>query len=86
MPTAHNPRITLELTAGADPIRGSIEHPDGRRQPFWGWLELMEQLTRVAADEPRRRSRPKRANTGTPPRPDTTANRPQPHPPTREEP
>lgn len=52
MPTANNSRITLELEAGADPIRGSIEHPDGSSQPFWGWLELMEELRRVAADEP----------------------------------
>jgi hypothetical protein len=51
MPTA-NPRITLELEAGADPIRGCIEHPDGIRQPFWGWLELMEELRQIAAERP----------------------------------
>jgi hypothetical protein len=49
MTAANNPRITLELETGADPIRGSIEHADGSRQPFWGWLELSEQLRRVAA-------------------------------------
>jgi hypothetical protein len=44
-----NPRVTLELEPGADPIRGSIEHADGRRQPFWGWLELSAELRRVTA-------------------------------------
>jgi hypothetical protein len=47
-------RITLELEAGADPIRGLIEHPDGTREPFWGWLELMDELRRVAAEKPTR--------------------------------
>jgi len=50
MSTASNPRITLELEPGADPIRGSIEHPDGSRQPFWGWLELSAELRRLAAE------------------------------------
>ena len=45
-----NPRITVELE-GADPIRGSIEQADGRREPFWGWLELIDVLRRVAADD-----------------------------------
>jgi hypothetical protein len=49
MSTEGNPRITLELEPGADPIRGSIEHADGSRQPFWGWLELSAELRRVAA-------------------------------------
>jgi hypothetical protein len=49
MSTASNPRITLELEPGADPIRGTIEHPDGSRQPFWGWLELSAELRRLAA-------------------------------------
>jgi hypothetical protein len=49
-----NPRITLELEAGADPIRGTIDHGDGSRLQFWGWLELMEELRRVAAGEPTR--------------------------------
>jgi hypothetical protein len=52
MPTANSARITLELELGADPIRGLIEHPDGSRQPFWGWLELMDELRRAATDEP----------------------------------
>jgi hypothetical protein len=46
--TAINPRITLELVAGGDPIQGSIEHADGSSQPFWGWLELLETLQRLA--------------------------------------
>ena len=49
MTAANNARITLELETGADPIRGSIEHPDGSHQPFWGWLELSAELRRVAA-------------------------------------
>ena len=49
MTAANNPRITLELETGADPIRGSIEHEDGSRQPFWGWLELSAELRRVTA-------------------------------------
>ena len=52
MPIAKTSRITLELEAGTDPIRGHIEHPDGSCQPFWGWLELIEELRRAAADEP----------------------------------
>ena len=85
MSTANNPRITLELEAGADPIRGSIEHADGRRQPFWGWLELSEQLRRVAADNPGRPSLPNPASTGQAPEPDAQAKRPQPHTTTEEE-
>ena len=52
MSTATNPRITLELVAGGDPIQGSIEHADGSRQPFWGWLELLETLQRLANTTP----------------------------------
>jgi hypothetical protein len=50
MSTASNARIALELEAGSDPIRGLIEHADGSRQSFWGWLELSEELRRVAAE------------------------------------
>lgn len=56
MSTANNPRVTLVLESGVDPIRGSIEHADGSSQPFWGWLELSEQLRRVAFDEQERPS------------------------------
>ena len=79
MSTANNSRITLELEAGADPIRGSIEHADGTRQRFWGWLELIEELRRVAADEPERPSQPTPANTGQAPEPEARARRRQPH-------
>lgn len=41
----------VELETGADPIQGSIDHSDGRSQPFWGWLELIDALRRAAADE-----------------------------------
>jgi quercetin dioxygenase-like cupin family protein len=64
MSTANNSRIALELESGADPIRGLIEHADGSRQPFWGWLELIEELRRIAADEAERPSPPTPANTG----------------------
>ena len=56
MSTATNSRITLVLEAGADPIRGTVEHADGSREPFWGWLELSEKLRRVAFDERERPS------------------------------
>jgi hypothetical protein len=52
MSTASNPRITLELVAGGDPIQGVVEHPDGTRQRFWGWLELIEALNRLAGTMP----------------------------------
>ena len=84
MPIAKSSRITLELEAGADPIRGSIERPDGSSEPFWGWLELMEELRRVAAGEPKRPPRPNPANTGSPFEPDARAKRRQLHT-TREE-
>ena len=58
MTAANNPRITLELETGADPIRGSIEHADGRRQPFWGWLELSAELRRITAEPEARTERP----------------------------
>jgi hypothetical protein len=50
MSTARNARITLELEPGADPIRGSIEHPDGSHQTFWGWLELSAELRRISTE------------------------------------
>jgi len=52
MAPASKPRITVEFQLNTDPIRGSTEDADGRRQPFWGWLELIEALRRVAAKEP----------------------------------
>jgi hypothetical protein len=59
MTSTSNPRITLELETGVDPIRGSIVQPDGSRQPFWGWLELSEELRRVAAGSDAQGKRPK---------------------------
>ena len=52
MTRSQHRRITVALQPGADPIRGVIERPDGRRLRFWGWLELMEELRRVAAAAP----------------------------------
>jgi hypothetical protein len=65
MSTATNPRIALELVAGGDPIQGSIEHADGSRQTFWGWLELIETLQRLANTKP---GPDVRARRGQPPR------------------
>jgi hypothetical protein len=63
MASRSNPRIAVELDAGADPIRGEIEYADGRRRPFWGWLELSAELRRLAAgeseDATRQQHRPK---------------------------
>jgi hypothetical protein len=50
--TTTHPRVVIELTAGADPIRGSLEHADGSRRPFWGWLELIDELRRIASLDP----------------------------------
>jgi len=54
-------RVNLDLDADPDVIHGVLEHGDGRRERFWGWLELMAALDRVTsasqeqqADEPRR--------------------------------
>lgn len=63
MRTNDNPRITLELEPGKDPIRGSIEHADGHRQPFWGWLELSAELRRVTARPDAHAERPQSATT-----------------------
>jgi hypothetical protein len=79
MSSATNPRITLELEAGADPIRGSIELADGTRQSFWGWLELIDELGRVAADQPKPPTQPGRAHTQQSPQPDAGAKQPRPH-------
>jgi hypothetical protein len=54
MSTSTISRVTLEIEAGGDPIRGVLEHPDGNHEPFWGWLELMDALRRVAAGKPTR--------------------------------
>jgi hypothetical protein len=85
MSTAKHPRITLELETGADPIRGLIEHPDGSREPFWGWLELIEQLRRAAA-EPPPPLEPTTARTGSGPERDAQAKRQRPHTTTQEQP
>ena len=53
MSSPDNLQITLELEAGADPIRGTIGHGDGSRRRFWGWLELMDELRHIAAGDPK---------------------------------
>ena len=70
MTSTSKPRITLELEAGGDPIRGSIEHADGSRKSFWGWLELSAELRRVAADDPGHPARLDAAEAGPAPEPD----------------
>lgn len=86
MSNADNPRVTLELEAGADPIRGSIEHADGTHQSFWGWLELIDELGRVAADKPMQPAQPGRATTGQSPRPIAGGKRGRPPTTTEEQP
>jgi hypothetical protein len=86
MSTAGNARITLELEAGADPIRGWIEHADGSREPFWGWLELSDELRHVAAERPELPSQPTPAKTAPAHEPDAHAKQRQPHTTTKEQP
>ena len=86
MSSAHNPRVTLELEAGADPIRGSIEHADGTCQSFWGWLELIDELGRVAAADREQLTQPRQARTGRSPDADARAKRRRPHTTTEEQP
>jgi hypothetical protein len=43
------PRVTLELDTDREAIRGTLEHDNGQREQFWGWLELMAALPRVTA-------------------------------------
>lgn len=86
MATVEHSRITLELEVGKDPIRGSIEHTDGRRQPFWGWLELIDEVRRAAAMEPERSSPTTQASPEPAPKPDAQPKRHQPHTTTQEQP
>lgn len=69
MANGANPRITVELEAGADPIRGSIDHGDGHPVSFWGWLELIEELGRAAAAGAAEPTLPNPANTDQEPTP-----------------
>jgi hypothetical protein len=39
-------RVVLELADDPDAMHGTVEHADGRREPFWGWLDLMSALER----------------------------------------
>lgn len=48
MATPVPPQLTVELEPGADPIRGRIRRVDGTEQPFWGWLELIDEVSRLA--------------------------------------
>jgi hypothetical protein len=85
MTTEKSSRFTVELETGADPIRGSIEHLDGSRQPFWGWLELIEALQRAAGDQSESTHvQPRR--TGQSSTPDASAARRKPQTPGKENP
>lgn len=76
MASPDNRHITLKLEAGADPIRGTIAREDGSSRRFWGWLELMEELRRIAAggDPTRPPSPPRPADVERTPEPDTVHN------------
>jgi hypothetical protein len=39
--------LTLTVSPGLDPIRGSARLADGACQSFWGWLELTEIIQRA---------------------------------------
>jgi hypothetical protein len=57
MSTDTGSRISIEF-AGSDPIRGSLETSNGKVRPFWGWLELIEALSRVSTNAPKSSSSP----------------------------
>jgi hypothetical protein len=48
-------QFTLELACDPQMVHGILEHENGTREPFWGWLELMAALERAAAVPPQRR-------------------------------
>jgi hypothetical protein len=37
-------RVILTLDDDPDAIHGTLEHADGTRERFWGWLDLMSAL------------------------------------------
>ena len=39
-------RVILELDRDPEAIHGTVEHADGTRESFWGWLELMSAIDR----------------------------------------
>jgi hypothetical protein len=42
-------RVNLELEPDPDAIHGTLQHGDGTRERFWGWLELMAALERATS-------------------------------------
>ena len=34
--------VTVTLSVGSEPIRGTAALPGGEQRGFWGWLELVE--------------------------------------------
>jgi hypothetical protein len=40
-------RVSLELSADTEAIHGTLQDGSGRREQFWGWLELMAAIERV---------------------------------------
>ena len=51
-------RVNLDLDANADAIHGTLEHGDGRRERFWGWLDLMAAVERVTSNRQEERNAP----------------------------
>jgi hypothetical protein len=49
-PPARSVSVRLDLDRDADQIKGSVEHADGRRRPFWSWLELIQELEAVLGE------------------------------------
>jgi hypothetical protein len=44
MPDRQRLCITVDVEAGTDPLRGSLQTPDSRPRPFWGWLQLIQAI------------------------------------------
>jgi hypothetical protein len=42
LPTDEAIEVTVTLTVGSEPIRGTAALPGGEQRGFWGWLELVE--------------------------------------------
>jgi hypothetical protein len=63
-------RLALELERDADPIQGVIELPNGQRQSFWGWLELLEELRRATDQRSQAPTPSTQLSTGPPSAPD----------------
>ena len=43
--------LRLDVTSGTQTVHGSLQDEDGHRLSFFGWLELMEALQKLASRE-----------------------------------